>query len=167
LFDQVDVYREGFFRAVGSDLTCRLGARQTGPADEYLCRFGLAGLGGGRPDLLTDRHRVAETLEGECVLFEAVDAEKRRLRPEADHEEVVLDTRFVGEFHLSVIDVDIGDLSLAEGRPFRGDLLDRDRDLLANARLADQAVGLVKHEVVVLFRDPGERGLLVSAQLRF
>jgi hypothetical protein len=78
------------------------------------------------------------------MLFGAVDAEKRRARAETDDEEVVLDRRAVGECNSSIVDVDTGDLSLAESRHLGGDLLGRDRDLLANARLAEQAMGLVE-----------------------
>jgi len=109
-----------------------------------------------------DVEDVLKRFEGEGVLLEPVDAEERGLGSEPDEQIVVFDRRVVGQRDDPFVGVDRLDPALNEPRRGRFDLVDIERDLVLYVRIPDTAVGLVKHEVVVDVRDPGDVRLAVE-----
>gem|GEM_PF-5706290 len=157
--DECDLQRRASVIAVAGDLAGGLDAGEPGTADDHLCRVVLCCLLAGRTDCLVNLAGVVEALHRQRVFFKPIDAEESSRAADAHEQVVVVDGLAVAEFNGSVVGVDTGNAVADKVRLGRFDLVNRDRYLRFGLWVADDAVGLVEDEVVVVFRDPRQFGL--------
>jgi hypothetical protein len=141
--DEHDVDRGTVDVAILGDLARGLDSGQPSPADDDRRRIAPSGLGGCVADVFVDRLRVGEALELVCVRPEPVDPEEGRRRAHREEEVVVRNRLSVCGLDGALVGVDVHDPPLDERRPVGHDLVDRDRELRFDRRIAYHAVDLV------------------------